>query len=151
MKRFEILLNEKAYLVEVTKTGPEEALVTVNGTPYEIGLKDLTATDAPKAMVVSEATPMSVPPAAAAPDRKPEAAVETVGGVTTIKAPLPGLIIEVKVSAGDKIGVGDVLLVIETMKMENNIMSPVAGVVQEVKVSGGQNVSEGAPLIVIGN
>ena len=43
MKRFEILLNEKAYLVEVTKTGPEEALVTVNGTPYEIGLKDLTA------------------------------------------------------------------------------------------------------------
>ena len=148
MKRFEILLNEKAYLVEVTKTGPESAHVTVNGTPYEIGLKDLTAVKAPQAMVVSESLSAGIPPAPAA-GSKPETAVETVGGVTMVKAPLPGLIIEVKVSVGDKVGVGDVLLVIETMKMENNIVSPVAGTVKEIMVSDGANVGEGVPLISI--
>lgn len=148
MKIFEVLLNEKAYLVEVAKIGPEGAMVTVNGTPYEVGIKNITATQAPKTMVVSEPPPMSAPPAAAA-NPKPQAAVETVGGLTTIKAPLPGLIIEVKVNIGDTVGVGDVLLIIETMKMENNITSPVAGAVKEVKVSNGESVTEGAPLIVI--
>jgi biotin carboxyl carrier protein len=144
VKRFEILLNEKAYLVEVTKTGPESAHVTVNGTPYEIGLKDLTAVKAPQAMVVSESPAAGIPPSTAAAGK-----VETVVGVTTVKAPLPGLIIEVKVKVGDKVGVGDVLLVIETMKMENNIVSPVAGTVKEIMISDGANVGEGVPLISI--
>jgi glutaconyl-CoA decarboxylase len=144
VKRFEIVLNEKAYLVEVTKISAESALVSVNGTPYEIGLKDLTAAEAPQMMVVNE------PPPAAAPVRKPEAAVETSGGLTTIRAPLPGLIIKVIVSVGDTIKVGDALMVIETMKMENNISSPVAGTVKEIMVSNGDSVNEGVPLIVIG-
>jgi biotin carboxyl carrier protein len=148
VKRFEILLNEKAYLVEVTKTGPESAHVTVNGTPYEVGLKDLTAIDAPQMMVVSDSPPAGIPPATTA-DKKPEAVVETVGGVTTVKAPLPGLIIEVKVAVGDKVSVGDVLLVIETMKMENNIISTVTGTVKEILVSKGDNVGEGVPLIAV--
>jgi len=143
VKRYEIVLNDKAYLVEVTKTGRESAHVTVNGTPYEIGLKDLTASKAPQMMVVSDSAP------AVAPERKPEAKVETVGGVTTVKAPLPGLIIEVKVKVGDKVNVGDVLLVIETMKMENNIISTVAGTVKEILVSKGDNVGEGVPLVAI--
>lgn len=145
MKRFEVLLNEKAYLVEVTKLGPEGAHVTVNGTPYEVGLKDLTA----QPTIASAPQSMSVAPAAT-PAARPEAAVETSGDVTTIKAPLPGLIIEVKVSVGDAVGVGDVLLVIETMKMENNIVSPVAGTVKDVMISSGDNVAEGVPLIAIG-
>ena len=149
MKVFEVLLNEKAYLVEVTKMGPEGAMVTVNGTPYEVGIKDITAVQAPKQMVVDAPPQASAPSPAATP--KAETVVETVGGMTTIKAPLPGLIIAVKASVGDKVGVGDVVLVIETMKMENNVMSPVAGTVKEIKVSEGQNVTEGAPLIVIGD
>ena len=63
--------------------------------------------------------------------------------------PLPGLVIEVKVAIGDKVAVGDVLLVIETMKMENNIISTVAGTVKEILVSKGDNVGEGIPLIAI--
>ncbi len=110
MKRFEVLLNEKAYLIEVTKISAEGALVSVNGTPYEIGIKDLTAMEAPQMMVVSAAAPV------AAPAAKPQAAAETVGGLTTIKAPLPGLILEVKVSVGDTVKVGDVVIMIETMK-----------------------------------
>ncbi len=148
MKVFEVLLNEKAYLVEVTQMGPEGAMVTVNGTPYEVGIKDITAVQAPKQMVVDAPSVASAPPPAATP--KADAIIETVGGMTTIKAPLPGLIIGVKANVGDKVAVGDVVLVIETMKMENNVMSPVAGTVKEINVSEGQNVTEGAPLIVIG-
>ncbi len=147
MKRFEVLLNEKAYLVEVTKISAEGALVSVNGTPYEIGIKDLTAMEAPQMMVVNAPAP-AVP--VAAPAAKPLAAAETVGGLTTVKAPLPGLILEVKVSVGDTVKVGDVIIVIETMKMENNISSPAAGTIKEIKVSNGDSVSEGVPLIVIG-
>jgi biotin carboxyl carrier protein len=148
VKIFEVLLNDKAYLVEVTRIGPEGATVTVNGTPYEIGIKDLTASEAPTMMVVSDPPLVSAGPAAPRP--KAQAEAETVGGVTTIKAPLPGLIIEVKVNVGDAVEVGDVLLVIETMKMENNITSQVAGTVKEIKVSNGESVKEGVPLVVIG-
>ena len=151
MKMFEVVLNEKAYLVEVTKMGPEGAMVTVNGTPYEVGIKDITAVQASRPMVVDAPPQASAPPPPAATAPKAEAVVETVGGLTTVKAPLPGLIIGVKANVGDKVAVGGVLLVIETMKMENNIMSPVAGTVKEVKVSSGQNVAEGVPLIVIGD
>jgi biotin carboxyl carrier protein len=148
---FEVLLNEKAYLVEVTKMGPEGAMVTVNGTPYEVGIKDITAVQAPQPMAVAPPQQASAPASSAPVAPKAETAAETAGGLTTVKAPLPGLILEVKANVGDKVGVGAVLLVIETMKMENNIMSPVAGTVKEVKISSGQNVAEGVPLIVIGD
>lgn len=148
MKRFELLLNDKAYLVEVTKISSNGALVNVNGVQYEVGIKDLTAdSHAPQIMRVTEPPPASA--AGDAPAGQPQAAVETIGGETIIKAPLPGLIIDVKVNVGDKIQAGDVLLVIETMKMENNVMSPRAGTIKEIKVTAGESVNEGAPMIVI--
>jgi biotin carboxyl carrier protein len=147
VKRFELLLNDKAYLVEVTKITKDGALVNVNGTHYEVGIKDLTAMEAPQVMRVTAPPPESA--AAPSPEGQAQAQVETVGGVTTIKAPLPGLIIDVKVNVGDVVKVGDVLLVIETMKMENNVASPVAGTVKEISVSSGESVNEGAPMIVI--
>ena len=141
MKRFEVLLNEKAYLVEVTRISSESALVTVNGTPYEIGINEIAAAGIPE-MVTVNATPAS---------DTPRAQVEKVGGATTVKAPLPGLILDVKVTVGATVKTGDVLLVIETMKMENNIMSPCTGTVKEVRVSNGDNVNEGTPLVLIGD
>ncbi|RJP67943.1 MAG: biotin/lipoyl-binding protein [Candidatus Abyssobacteria bacterium SURF_17] len=147
VKRFELLLNGKAYLVEVTRISSEGALVIVNGVQYEVGIKDLTKVELPKMMVVSETPAQAAAPVA----RKPQPVAETVGGVTTVRAPLPGLIIEIKVQVGDTVKAGDVLLVIETMKMENNIVSPCAGTVREVNVTKNQSVNEGAPLIVIGD
>ena len=147
MKRFELLLNDKAYLVEVTRITKDGALVNVNGTHYEVGIKDITAGEAPQIMRVvapPPEAPSTVPSAGQA-----QAAVEKVGGLTIVKAPLPGLIIDVKVKVGDKVKTGDVLLVIETMKMENNVSSPVAGTIKEVKVSSGASVAEGAPMIAI--
>ena len=148
MKRFELLLNDKAYLVEVTKISKDGALVNVNGTHYEVGIKDLTAGQAPQVMRVA-APPPEAPVAASAGQPQAAAAVEKVGGLTIVKAPLPGLIIDVKVKVGDKVKTGDVLLVIETMKMENNVSSPATGTIAEVNVANGESVAEGAPMITI--
>jgi biotin carboxyl carrier protein len=149
VKRFEILLNEKVYLVEVTRISGDSALVIVNGTEYEVGINDLSRGAIPKMKVVGDVPLQATPAAVTKP--KPKVAVETVGGATTVRAPLPGLIIDVKVNVGDKVKIGDVLLVIETMKMENNIVSPRLGTIKEIKVAKGASVNEGAPLIVIGD
>ena len=150
MRRFEIVFDDKAYLVEVTKLSSDGALVTVNGTPHEVGIKEITAAAAHMPEMIKAGAPPSETAPAASSGGAAQAEVETVGGVTTIKAPLPGLILSVKAAVGDTVKVNDVLLVIETMKMENNIMSPVAGTVREIKVSPNDNVSEGTPLVVIG-
>ncbi len=144
MRRFELFLNDKVYLVEVTRVSGDEALVIVNGVQYEVGISDLSRMDLPKMMTAA------APQSQAAPAQR-QAEVETAGGLTTVKAPLPGLIIDVKVAVGDKVKAGDVILVIETMKMENNVVSPRAGTVKEIKVSKKQSVNEGVPLIVIGD
>jgi biotin carboxyl carrier protein len=149
VKKFEIVVNNKAYLVEVTKLSSNGALVSVNGVEYEVGMKELSAGTVSTPQPVKVVAPPPDTAATPAPSGQAQAEVETVGGLTTIKAPLPGLIIDVKVTVGDRIKPGDVLLVIETMKMENNVSSPVAGTVKEIKISSGQSVNEGTPLIVI--
>ncbi|GAB4346664.1 MAG: biotin/lipoyl-binding protein [Candidatus Abyssubacteria bacterium] len=146
MRRFELLLNGKVYLVEVTRVSSDGALVNVNGTQYEVGVNDLSRVEIPKMMKVAEA-----PAPCAGVTPQAGAATETVGGLTTVKAPLPGLIIDIKVKVGDRVNVCDVLLVIETMKMENNVVSPRVGTIKEVKVSKDMTVNEGSPLVVIGD
>jgi biotin carboxyl carrier protein len=142
VKRFELLLNGKAYLVEVMKIDGDTALVTVNGTEYEVGFNDLSKLDLPKLVKVA---PQQQP---AQPSGQ-QCLVEAAGGLITVKAPLPGLILDLKVNAGDKVKPGDVLLVIETMKMENNVVSPRAGTIKEIPAKKGDTVNEGAPLVVI--
>jgi len=67
----------------------------------------------------------------------------------TINAPLPGKVIAVQVKTGDAVERGDLLLVLEAMKMHNRILTPFKGVVQEVRISLGQVVSTGEPLVVL--
>lgn len=69
--------------------------------------------------------------------------------VEDVKSPLPGKILSIKVKPGDRVNVNDVLLTIESMKMENEVLAPKAGVVKEVKVSSGTRVSVGTSLVVI--
>ena len=67
-----------------------------------------------------------------------------------MNAPMPGTILKVNVSAGQAVKEGDVLVVLEAMKMENEIMAPKSGTVTQVVVSKGSSVDTGAPLVVIG-
>ena len=109
--------------------------VTVNGTAYEIELEELTGA-APAAPAAPAAAPAA--PAAAAP-----------AGGEQVTSPMPGTILDVKVSQGAAVKKGDVLMVLEAMKMENEIMCPCDGKVASIHASKGAAVESGTLLCVI--
>ena len=125
--------------------------VTLSGRTYEVEVKD------GQAILVDEyeataAAPVAAPvaaPAAAAPAAAPAAPAITGSG-EAVNAPMPGTILKVNVQNGQAVKAGDVLVVLEAMKMENEILAPKAGTVTQVAVQKGSNVDTGAPLVVIG-
>jgi glutaconyl-CoA decarboxylase len=125
--------------------------VTLSGRTYEVEVKD------GQAILVDEyeataAAPVAAPvaaPAAAAPAAAPAAPAITGAG-EAVNAPMPGTILKVNVQNGQAVKAGDVLVVLEAMKMENEILAPKAGTVTQVAVQKGSNVDTGAPLVVIG-
>lgn len=116
--------------------------VTVNGTSYEITLEVVDAAD-----VKTTAAP--APKAAPAKAPAPAAPVSNANG-ETVNSPMPGTILSVNVQNGAAVKKGDVLMVLEAMKMENEIMSPCDGTVVSVNVQNGASVETGSVLCVIG-
>ena len=113
--------------------------ITVNGNTYEVFVEEVGgAVSAPAAPVFS--APVAAPAAApAAPKAAPAASANT--GANKVIAPMPGTILDVKVSAGQSVKKGDVICVLEAMKMENDIPAPCDGVVASVNVQKGASVS----------
>ena len=105
--------------------------VTVNGTAYEIELEELTG---------AAPAPAAAPAAAAAP---------APAGGEQVTSPMPGTILDVKVSQGASVKKGDVLMILEAMKMENEIMCPCDGKVASVNTAKGAAVESGTLLCVI--
>ncbi|MDR0652856.1 MAG: biotin/lipoyl-binding protein [Synergistaceae bacterium] len=126
--------------------------VTVNGTAYTVEVEELgesayTPLRAPAVAPVPVAPVISPAPAAPAPVVS-SAPVPT--GAATIEAPMPGKVLDVKVSVGASVKNGDLVLMLEAMKMENEIFAPSAGTVKEVRVKSGDSVNTGDVLIVLG-
>ena len=120
--------------------------VTVNGTAYDVEINEVKAA-APAA--APKAAPAAAPKAAPAP--APAAAAAPVpAGAETVKAPMPGKILSVAVSAGQAVKKGETLLILEAMKMQNEIAAPHDAVVSEVRVSANQTVSTGDDMVVLG-
>ena len=112
--------------------------VTVNGTTYVVEIEELgegTATVAAPAAAPA-AAPKAAAPKAAAP-----------AGANAVKAPFPGTVVKVNVTAGQAVKKGDVLAVIEAMKMENEISAPADGTVAAISVSKGASVQAGDVLV----
>ena len=116
--------------------------VTVNGTSYEITLEVVDAADV-KAAPAPVAAPAPAPVAAPAP-----AATAPAGG-ETVASPMPGTILSTNVSVGASVKKGDVLMILEAMKMENEIMAPCDGTISSLNVSNGTSVETGTVLCVI--
>lgn len=128
--------------------------VTVNGNIYEVEVEEIgsgsvasTPVAAPKAAPV--ARPVA-PKAAKAPAAAPKATASVPGGATSITAPMPGTILDIKVSEGQQVDNGQVVAVLEAMKMENEIVAPAAGTVASVNVAKGAAVEAGDVLLSIG-
>ena len=113
--------------------------VNVNGTTYEVTLEDITGTGAQ--------APAAAPAPASAP--APAAAPAPSAGGTEMKSPMPGTILSVNVKPGDSVKSGQVLMVLEAMKMENEIMAPCDGTVSQVLVNQGATVESGTLLCTI--
>ena len=120
--------------------------ITVNGVAYSVSVEETAAGAAPVAAAAPAAP--AAPKAAPAPAAAPKAAAGAAGAVS-VKAPMPGNILALHVTAGQTVKKGDVLMVLEAMKMENEIMCPRDGVVASVNTSKGASVESGTLLCVL--
>ena len=154
MNNYQYRVQGVDYDVEIEEVEGNIAKVNVNGILFDVEMKQpinpastlkKVHVEAPKPVARPAVAPEVAPAAAPAAD-KPLAA----GTGSPIKAPLPGTITEVRVNVGDTVKTGDVVLVLEAMKMQNNIESEYEGTVTSVTVKPGETVMEGAVLITIG-
>lgn len=144
MKKFKYIINGNPYEVNIIRLMDDSAIVEVNGSEYQVDI-----VDEPK----QRKTPQLVRPKAIhsttiGPSKTKAVARAATSGI--IKAPLPGLILEIFVKEGENIQAGQILLKMEAMKMENNIQSNRAGKVARLKVKTGDSVLEGDVLLEIG-
>jgi len=135
MKDFKFKIGGTDYTASVVEQENGSLEVTVNGKAYQVELPDVAPASHP---VVRPAA------SAAAPAAAPQAAA---GGPSTVSAPLPGTITKVAVNNGQKVKKGDVLVVMEAMKMANDIVAEADGTVTKVVVSVGQSVNQGEALV----
>lgn len=119
--------------------------ITVNGNVYDVTVEEGTSTGAPVA-----AAPKAAPaPKAAAPAAAPKAAPAGAAGSVSVVAPMPGKILGVKAAAGQAVKKGEVIVILEAMKMENEIVAPQDGTIASINVATGDSVEAGATLATL--
>ena len=165
MKEYKYKINGNSYTVVIGDIEDNVARVEVNGSLYKVELdkaqktlKSVAKTTAPaapavKPVVKPAAAPAQAAPAAsapAAPAAPAQAAAPAAGGGTGVKSPLPGVILDIKVNVGDEVKKGQLVVVLEAMKMENSINADRDGKITAIKVNKGDSVLEGTDLVMIG-
>lgn len=166
MGKYNFRINGHDYQVDVNSVEGGIADVTVNGTDYKVELADAVPAPAQQAVrsapqAVSTGAP-AVTPASQATGQAPQTtgqAPQTAQTATpsapqgkgeVVTAPLPGVILDIKVKVGDAVKAGQTVAVLEAMKMENEIESTASGTVTAVNAGKGDSVLEGAAIITIG-
>ncbi|MDR2410435.1 MAG: biotin/lipoyl-binding protein [Bacteroidales bacterium] len=136
MKEYKFKISGKEYTVSVDKVEEHIVNVSVNGSVHRVELEEKIA-EVPVARPVVQ---------------RPVAAATTVSTTNNkpLKSPLPGVILDIFVKAGDSVKQGQKVVLLEAMKMENNIDADKDGVIKEIKVSKGDSVNEGDTILIIG-
>ena len=143
MKEYKYRINGNNYTVAVGDIDDNFAQIEVNGVPYKVELEQT------KAKSVTVSTPKASPAPRKASGEKVIATKPAAGGMGSVVAPLPGVVISIAVKVGDTVSAGDTVVMLEAMKMENSIRAGRDGRVASVNVNPGDSVLEGATLITI--
>ena len=157
MKEYKYKVNGVDYTVNINSVEGNMANVTVNGVSYDIEMEKPVATPmatpapapAPKAAPAAAPKAAPAPAPAPAPKAAPAPAAAPAGG-KALKAPLPGVIKDIKVAVGDQVKEGQVVLILEAMKMENEINAECDGTITAISVNKDDSVLEGTVLLTIG-
>ena len=138
--KYKLTFNNQTYEVEIENINARPVVVTVDGQRFEVMPEASNQPQVkPEAVSKVEIKPVTMNPLSAAD--------QPIGGSSSLNAPLPGTIVELFVKAGDKVEAGQVVLIIEAMKMKNSIRSTVGGTVDKVLVSQGQSVAHKQALV----
>lgn len=140
MKEYKYIIDGKEYEVAIGEIVDNVATVTVNGEDFKVEME-------PEAEPEKKKVVLGQP--AAEPSSTDTTPVANVNTANAVKAPLPGVITEIKVSVGDDVKAGDVVVVLEAMKMANNLEAEKDGKVTAICVKTGESVLEDSPLVVI--
>lgn len=154
MKTYKLRINDNPYEVSIVSVEGNNAKVEVNGETYDVvieeGIRIPKKFTPPKRKTETTSTTTVAntqqPPTT---ETKPVAQSTTTGTITPVKSPLPGVVLEIFVKPGDTVKLGQKVILLEAMKMENAINAEKDGIVKEVKVSKGSSVMEGDVLILI--
>jgi biotin carboxyl carrier protein len=141
MKEYKYTINGKKYEVAIGDIVENIATVTVNGEEFKVEMEKEAEPEKKKVVVAA--------PKAAPKEETAKPAAGPVDAKNAVKAPLPGVITEIKVAVGDTVKAGDTVVVLEAMKMANNLTTDRDGKVTAVCVGVGESVMEDTPLVVI--
>ncbi|KYC44596.1 MAG: Pyruvate carboxylase subunit B [Candidatus Methanofastidiosum methylothiophilum] len=146
MTKYNVRINGKNYEVDVADLGGGNLEIKLGGKTVNLSIEEVlgvkkAAPSAPKPKVEVYSAPEPAP--------QPQATASKGKG-EVIKAVMAGTVLSHKKKVGDSVSVGDVVLILEAMKMENEISSPIAGKILEIRVNPGQSINSGDALFVIG-
>ena len=142
MKEYKYTINGNKYEISIEGIEDNIAKVLVNGEEYKVEMEKEPEPEKKK-VVVKPVTPQPAHATSSA------SASPKANANNAVKAPLPGVIVEVKVAVGDKVKIGDTVVVLEAMKMAKNLDTEKAGTVTAILVQPGESVMEDTPLVVI--
>ena len=141
MKEYKYTIEGKEYKVAIGEIVENVVTVTVNGEDFQVEMEPEQEPEKKKVVLGQ--------PAAEKEENEATPAATNINTNNAVKAPLPGVITDIKVAVGDKVKKGDVVIVLEAMKMANNLEAEGDGTVTAICVKMGENVLEDAPLVII--
>ncbi|MGB7918676.1 MAG: biotin/lipoyl-containing protein [Desulfobacterales bacterium] len=148
--KYHLTINDTPYEVDIGEGEGGQLAVRVNGEPYRVVLQnpaDLRGRTAQTSMSAGGSPPAAAP---FKPVKAPTAPVRAAAGSGSVLAPIPGLILDIKVTVGESVVAGQSVATIEAMKMENSLTSTVSGTVKEICAQKGAQVATGDVIMIIG-